>query len=31
VWLVAHSKIIGVAILVVFGAYLLIKGITGVV
>jgi hypothetical protein len=31
VWLVAHSKIIGLAILVIFGAYLLIKGITGVV
>lgn len=31
VWLVAHSKIIGIAILVIFGAYLLIKGISGVV
>lgn len=30
-WLVAHSKIIGIAILVIFGAYLLIKGIVSVV
>ena len=30
-WLVAHSKIIGIAILVIFGAYLLIKGIVAVV
>ena len=30
-WLMKHSKVIGAAILLIFGVYLLIKGITAVV
>jgi hypothetical protein len=30
-WLLKHSKAVGVAVLLVFGTYLLVKGITAVI